>query len=783
MKKKIIHDRFKPGSIAPFPGWSPNSIQVIDSLISAADKGNHSLLAVLPYDVSPGSLAAYLSLHFLHNLPSPPEPHCRIALYPGRYFREDLERVSFDPRILSRICASARVCSAYQQVAKTAERLLKRINQGELDAISFHWFWRCDRVWDHYGKEDREQLGPRNYFGRDDPYEATIDFLMNEQLVLHPKRHYDILIFCPFYQRLFEVDWKERLENAGKIIRDFPADLKLTIVRSPYDYWARKLEKVPDIEALACTIGDFPKDRPIDANAIDLKIVDQYLSLEECFSLSEAIGKTAIKFPEDDLHPIRLIHKSFRRLLAGLAPIGAEEGRVLADDLRLAFSRLELLQDPAIKDLLEKVIPSASESKKPPKLEACLEFLNANPDTELWTTFETDRQALQDAIAIQGLSDMVVVKRADQRMDFLRGIRKQVTVLTRIDRDSDLDWVSYLRLGDCIIMSSWEAAIRSGTIMRLWERSERWRENSERLGLIKREAKSADPVLDLADRLDKLRRQTVKVEPVVSEQEYEGDSEWWDKTYRSRPAIPSVARHEIVEQKDGIPCIEVHFKDGTGIFLREEMEIQIFRGIQEETEILGIDPSDLQPGDILVLTRDEERGTIFDILIDHLRGTTRFGTDAETVKLWKDKLRAAFSKSGFSIGSLADFLTKGGGHADPATIRSWIFGAVMAPRDKENLDALYNSLKIDSPSKEQVETSVLRLRGILRALGRLLNRYLIERELSPAKRRDFEKLVSDAGVDPDSIRAAVEIKTVEKVVSRNIPLAPNYIHRIFKLSS
>ena len=370
-------------------------------------------------------------------------------------------------------------------------------------------------------------------------------------------------------------------------------------------------------------------------------------------------------------------------------------------------------------------------------------------------------------------------------MDFLKDGRGLVTVLTRIDRDSDLDWVSYLRPGDCIVMSTWEVAVRSGTIMRLWERSERWRENSRRMGLTSPDTKSSfthDPVLDLADNLDKLRRNTLKKETLITEQQSDAISEWWDRIYRSRAVIPSVGRNEIIEQQDGFPCVEIHFTDGTGIFLREGVETQVFREADEDTEILGIDPCDLQQNDIVVLTKDEERGTILDIIIDHLRGTSQFGTDAEAIKMWKDSLRAAYTRRGMTIYSLAEAVTKSGGHADPATIRSWVLGGIMAPRDVKNLDALYAVLGIVSPSKETVEASVIRLRSILRVLGRLLNRFLMEREMSPTKRRDFEKLINQAGIDPDSIRAAVEIKSVKKVVSKNIRLGPNHIHHLFKLS-
>jgi len=772
------HQKMKLDNCYPI-GWSKEIFASISAVLSFTDSNSDPILLVLPPEVSPSSLAAVAAMRFLSNAAPAPKPHAKIALIPGRHFLRDLENTSFSLAQINAAFSKSRLISVHKQLSPVAQRVLKKIKTSPDENVCFHWIWRCDRVWDFYNTVKRDAVLPREYYGRGDPYDAVIDLIESDALARNSVKgtEYDLMIHTPFYHRVGLMDWNETFDQVVKSISAFKAKRKIIVVRSSYDFWARKIEEKIKISGYTCVV---PKNRGTTTPPeIEIIVVNQCLDIEESRTLNKVIQMNWMQGNIQDKKIFHDLQKNLRKALISLSPLYQQEAVVLADEIEQAFRLMQLESVSNATQVIEKLVSWLRSSPSNAKTNRVFEEAGKHK-IELWVTKESDRKDIGDESAKRHIE--VDVKTTDRRMHFLSSSSGEAKkILSRVDRESDLDWVSYLGPGDAILMSSWEIVLRSYNIEKLWERSATWRENAERIGALSGDfAKNHDPVLSVTDQIIKLTRPPQKQTIEAPKQEIIV-SEWWDEPINVHVDSNFTLRDAFKADPNGVPCIEVYFDDNLGMFLNIGTDVQVFRESYDGSEIISAEVSDLECGDVLILCKDEERGNILDIVMNHMSKTPVFGAHARLMQAWKDNLRASYHRDNETLESLIEKIENHGGKATRLTVRSWIFGSIMAPRESKNLIALIKALNIKINITE-LEAALIKLRGVPRAIGRMLTQLITEKDLDPSRKRDLEKVITEAGVDPDAIRAAVEIRTVRSISEHQILISSAQTKKIFKLN-
>lgn len=166
--------------------WSSESTTSLLALFRYMEKAKKPVLSMLPPSVSPAGAAAMAAMYFLPGLKAPGLPHCRIALFPGYRFISHLRELNFSSKTLLESASIARIMGRGTfklsfPVSRMQSRRQEVIRQGfEDEIVNFHWIWPCQRVWTRYNQVERQEITPRNYFGRDDNTEAIIDMIEAE---------------------------------------------------------------------------------------------------------------------------------------------------------------------------------------------------------------------------------------------------------------------------------------------------------------------------------------------------------------------------------------------------------------------------------------------------------------------------------------------------------------------------------------------------------------------------------------------------------------------------
>lgn len=739
---------------------------------------------MLPPGVSPAGTAAFAAMYFLPGLEKAPTPHCKIALYPGFHFVRDLREIHFHPKTLFDATMSARamrrgIFELSPPVNRLRER--RRKNPNDNNPVYFHWLWKCRRVWTRYGAIEVEELAPRLRFGGDDNYEAIIDVLECDKLdkVSVQLGPYDLLVYCPYYHTGAIDNAEDDVARVMRVLNNFNADRKLLVARSPYDYWSRRLEPALNHEGIAFLAS--ANARGLGDGSIRFHIVDQLIDLTEAIALQTAIRKSKKKGVFD-----RMVYSDLRSALRYFL-IGVDPGRdpeLVQENIGRLGAAAQILGfdlSTAAGKIISKIKETAENGGYKTKKDFLIS-LSPGQGHEIWVTKDSDKRTISDLKAERGLEFSI---RMTNRW-IAAGTRSQgaSVILIRIDREGDLDLVSYLQANDEVIMSAWEAVIRDEMIMQTWERSERWRETASlKLGVPKAvTGKCSDPVLELADFLEThVTKETKVLSPKTQQTPPAETAESWWNDYDVYPILEPELRREGIGRggSDAVSCIELAFDGSLGMFVRKDSEIQVLKtDVEGEDEFESIAVSNLMDGDTVLLFRDAERNSIFDILIDQLERSSRYGEDASVVKAWKERLREAFIKSGMTVAEVRNAFIKAGQTPDPVTIRSWIMGPTMAPLRCENMVLLANTLDISGLDLHTIFGSVQKLRVISRVIGRGLNQLIIRRDLEGID-GDLRIALDSSGIDLEEILSAVEARRVVGISKTPIAITPCHVGKLF----
>lgn len=767
--------------------WPIESNSLLLNVFKHLDTTQAPVLSMLPPGVSPAGAAAAASMFFLPGIQAPPKPHCRIALYPGLHFVRQLRLIKFDPAIIWRATCSARALNrGYQRLHGPIDklRLSHKKDNGE---IQFHWLFKCNRVWSRMWTKEYTELSPRGHYGRGDEYTASIDFIESEHLDLFSNRYdpYDLLIYCPYFHSRNIEQTEKDFELLVSKIDNFSAHRKLIIARSPFDYWSRRLEEKLKTKGVGLSSRNLDTDSSMDVSvSLQFHIVNQFIDLGEAVVLFEDI-RSAIRGSLVSHEVVTEFKFLLRRLLVSLDP-NPREGEDSVAEIASRLNGLSLAMgfssDSRSQKIIEKIISQLSTGGNDIKLQK-LKSISESGKFEIWVTKDLDRQILLDFKEKNNLD--VAVRLADRWM--APGIRNadRKVILSRVDREGDLDLTAYLKNDDAIVMSAWEAVVRGASIMSSWERSERWRERAKSLNIVQHGAGKhyADPVLDLAHHLDTaISNHRASASPQAPLAPQSENATWWDAQDNGSALSSNLDRSELLSKSDGTlySCRELRFEGGFGMFVKSDDEMQTLGTARADGDIVTIAVSELEPATTIVLFKDAERGSLFDILMDQLERTSEYQADACETRKWKENLRAHVVKHSIKTAYVVSEMANRDRAVDPVTVRSWIFGSTMAPMKLEHLEALIEILQVSTIDPKQLFLHVQKLRSIARSLGRALNEILIHKDLDKLDRKIHAVLVN-AGIDMDELSSALESRTLIEVLPERIEIDGRNIRKLFRV--
>ncbi len=165
--------------------------------------------------------------------------------------------------------------------------------------------------------------------------------------------------------------------------------------------------------------------------------------------------------------------------------------------------------------------------------------------------------------------------------------------------------------------------------------------------------------------------------------------------------------------------------------------------------------------------------------MDSLERSDGFKMEASLVRKWKESLRQSYICKPRSFEELSDSFKKYGKAVEPETVKTWIIGPTMAPQRQENLELLVRLLEVPDVNANRIYDAVVKLRNISRVLGRVLNHWIVKKELETLDSR-MASIISSAEIDLEEIAGAVEARSVVAREKTLVPVHPGKVKRLFK---
>jgi len=204
---------------------------------------------------------------------------------------------------------------------------------------------------------------------------------------------------------------------------------------------------------------------------------------------------------------------------------------------------------------------------------------------------------------------------------------------------------------------------------------------------------------------------------------------------------------------------------GEQLYVREEKTVQVLSASDDVTYKLA---KDLKAGETLILVNRDIRTSLNDLLLEKAEEYPKLKVLHAMVSLWVNALRDGMIGRGHDEEDLLEKMNDLGAKIKSRyTIRNWVNGEVIGPRDPKNIlriAYIYKNNDLKANAKI-VASSITKMRGLRRMILRRAKNALIEGE-----NEEIEKLGIDLSDFADAIEffRIVSIKHMEGIPIENL---------------
>jgi hypothetical protein len=211
----------------------------------------------------------------------------------------------------------------------------------------------------------------------------------------------------------------------------------------------------------------------------------------------------------------------------------------------------------------------------------------------------------------------------------------------------------------------------------------------------------------------------------------------------------------------------VAFQDGSTSYFPEEAIVTVVRGHDDEPVDLSV--ADLLPGDRVVFVEMAIGQTIYELMQDALSRSPLVGAAAQMVGLWHRAIATASARAKIVPHQIhRELRTRGSSITTVQTIRMWLRGAVLGPRDIEDVDRLAEVLGIgqrDPSILPEIKSSIRSLRNVYRQFAKVVYRTILTGGTGRALSDAEQALIDEHGISLSDLREAITLETVVKVAA------------------
>ena len=209
-------------------------------------------------------------------------------------------------------------------------------------------------------------------------------------------------------------------------------------------------------------------------------------------------------------------------------------------------------------------------------------------------------------------------------------------------------------------------------------------------------------------------------------------------------------------------------------YLPEGSLLTVFRGAKSDPIEMTV--RELRPGDRVVFVNKTIGRSLYEVMQEQLEQSPTVGSASAYVGLWRRALQEGYRRRGLSFHDiLRQIRARGSDITSDQTIRGWIRGAVIGPRDMENVDRMAAVLGIgqkDNRLLQEVREAMESTRTVNMRFSRIVYRAILAVGTGVGLSENDEALLDEHGLQLDDLKEAVSTLTVAEVAteSESVPV-------------
>lgn len=210
---------------------------------------------------------------------------------------------------------------------------------------------------------------------------------------------------------------------------------------------------------------------------------------------------------------------------------------------------------------------------------------------------------------------------------------------------------------------------------------------------------------------------------------------------------------------DPLSCVAVELEgDGDVVLIPEDATVEVLSDGKAE----GVVAPELRAGDAIVVADGGVRKSLYDVLLTFAERSPDLADDLINVRFWRDSLREGVDAAKMTASDILRGLRQRGSAIEAEqTVRSWVRGSILGPRDPEDIRRLAATLGLSELARrhKEVNASVRLVRRLHRSLAHQLDQAVRQQRVPE---RD-SKLFAAAGLRFADLRQVLQVRTIRWV--------------------
>lgn len=216
------------------------------------------------------------------------------------------------------------------------------------------------------------------------------------------------------------------------------------------------------------------------------------------------------------------------------------------------------------------------------------------------------------------------------------------------------------------------------------------------------------------------------------------------------------------------PARAVYFESGDVSYFPDDGFVTVVRKDEEEFTDVGV--GDLRPGDRIVFVNREIGRTIYELMQDELKQSPLVGASAQIVSIWHRALASSHTRRGLSVHDLHKELRQHGSKIKTTqTVRYWLRGGVIGPRDSDDIDrlaAIFGIGQRDGAILNEIKGSIRSLRSVYQGFAKIVYHTILTGGTGRSLSEREYRLLEEHGISLSDLRSAVTTETVIRVAEK-----------------